>query len=72
MPLYTFKCPRCGEVKEKLVKSLDVVVFCECVGDLHTTDGQIRQYHPEMLLTLSTPSAPQWRCSVAHSRSKGF
>lgn len=72
MPLYTYKCPRCGEVVEKLVKSVDAVIFCECEADAHTPSGDIKQFHPEMQLVLSTPAAPQWNCRTAHSRSKGF
>lgn len=66
MPLYTFKCPRCGEVKEEIVKyGTSVQHYC---NDL---DNE-KEAYPVMELVLSTPSAPQWNCRTAHSRSKGF
>lgn len=62
MPIYTFKCPRCEEVVEKLVKNVDAIVFCECEFDMYTVSGAIRQAHPEMQLVPSVPSPMQWGC----------
>jgi len=66
MPLYIYKCPSCGKEEEHLVKnSSEVEYYCYD----STKHGNVAL---QMELTLSTPSAPQWRCSVGHSRSKGF
>ncbi len=61
MPLYTYKCELCETVTEDLVKLSEYYnakICKECGGP--------------SLLVLSTPSAPQWNCHTAHSRSKGF
>jgi hypothetical protein len=60
--IYIYKCPRCKEIKEKIVKSFDAIVFCECEQDYLTVDGQVKQLHPEMVRILSVPSPPQWNC----------
>lgn len=35
MPIFDYKCPKCGhENKDKLVKSSDKKVICECGADM--------------------------------------
>lgn len=66
MPLYTYKCPVCDRTKEVLQKAQDAAPECEVHDDAR---GGSPVY---MTRVLSTPSAPQWNCRTAHSRSKGF
>lgn len=73
MPLYTFKCPHCGTVKEALVRAGARFYDCPNCKVLVKDGAVVLGEAPSLMhVVLSTPSAPQWKCSTAHSRSKGF
>lgn len=58
MPIYTYKCPNCGRVDEKLQKSTDDVLECSTC----TLRGDFTKWHTKMELVLSVPSPMQWGC----------
>ena len=73
MPLYTFKCQSCGLTKEVIAKmGTDYIDCSECETVVKNGDKEIGRAPSLMTLVLGTPSAPQWNCRTAHSRSKGF
>lgn len=56
MAIYTYKCPDCGLVEEKLVKKITEEVF-------HFTCPNAQyNYFPTMEIVPSVPSPPQWNC----------
>jgi len=73
MPLYTFKCESCGEKHELLVKTGQDISDCpNCYVVVKDGETVLGKASSIMRRVLDTPSAPQWKCGAAHSRSKGF
>jgi hypothetical protein len=62
MALYTYKCPLCKKVQERLAK-LNSIQFCDtCVYTRDTVNGHYVELKPEMKIIPSVPSPAQWGC----------
>lgn len=62
MPIYEFKCGKCGEISEEMVPSVTVSIKCKCGGNADKLfNTQVAFTIPEHMRAQCSPSAEKYQ-----------